>query len=267
MVAKINRGASLYGGSHLQPTESGRSHRPYHCGSPHDCRPHRKSGQCYAADTMGFRQLPCRQQEHGETHTAHSLNPSVDDRLTNGQFAELAREYMQKMGYGDQPYIVYLHEDIDRRHIHIVSTCVKENGEKISDTYEWNRSMKACRELERKFGLKQVEDKRKELLEPYLKKADYQSGDVKKQVSNIVKSVFGTYRYQSFGEYSALLSCFNIEAKQVKGEFGEVPYNGIVYTMTDDRENRYAHPSSLPLSVNATVTKGWKTYRLQRPRV
>lgn len=90
---------------------------------------------------------------------------------------------------------------------------------------------------------------------------------MKKQVSNIVKSVFGTYRYQSFGEYSALLSCFNIEAKQVKGEFGEVPYNGIVYTMTDDTGNRYAHPSSLPLSVNATVTKGWKTYRLQRPRV
>ena len=131
-------------------------------------------------------------------------------------------------------YIVYVHEDISRRHIHIVSTCVNEKGEKIDDAYEWNRSMKACRELERKFGLKQVEDKRKELLEPYLKKADYQSGDVKKQVSNIVKSVFGTYRYQSFGEYSALLSCFNIEAKQVKGEFGEVPYNGIVYIMTDD---------------------------------
>ena len=58
------------------------------------------------------------------------------------------------MGYGDQPYIVYIHEDIDRRHIHIVSTCVNEKGEKIDDAYEWNRSMKACRELERKFGLK-----------------------------------------------------------------------------------------------------------------
>lgn len=57
---------------------------------------------------------------------------------------------------------------------------------------------------------------------------------MKKQVSNIVKSVFGTYRFHSFGEYSALLSCFNIEAKQVKGEFDGVPYNGIVYTMTDD---------------------------------
>ena len=135
-----------------------------------------------------------------------SLNPSVDDRLTVGQCAELAREYMQKMGYGDQPYIVYVHEDIDRRHIHIVSTCVNEKGEKIDDAYEWNRSMKACRELERKFGLKQVEDKRKDLLEPYLKKADYQYGDVKMQVSNIVKSMFGTYRFQSFGEYIAFLS-------------------------------------------------------------
>ena len=74
----------------------------------------------------------------------------------------------------------------------------------------------------------------RELLEPYLKKADYQNGDVKQQVSNILKSVFSTYRFQSFGEYSALLSCFNIEAKQVRGEFEGTPYNGIVYTMTDN---------------------------------
>ena len=188
-----------------------------------------------------------------------SLNPSVDDRLTDGQFAELAREYMQKMGYGDQPYIVYLHEDIDRRHVHIISTCVKENGEKISDAYEWNRSMKACRELERKFGLKQVENKRKELLEPYLKKADYQSGDVKKQVSNIVKSVFGSYRFQSFGEYSALLSCFNIETKQVKGEFDGVPYNGIVYTMTDDTGKPLCTPIKSSLSGSATGMRDWKS--------
>lgn len=94
--------------------------------------------------------------------------------------------------------------------------------------------MKACRELKRKFGLRQVEDKRRELLEPYLKKADYQSGDVKRQVSNILKNVFSTYPFQSFGEYSALLSCFNIEAKQVRGEFEGTPYNDIVYTMTDN---------------------------------
>ena len=94
--------------------------------------------------------------------------------------------------------------------------------------------MKACRELEQMFGLKQIADKRRELLEPYLRKADYTRGDVKQQVSNILKSVFTSYRFQSFGEYSAMLSCFNIEAKQVKGEFDGKPYSGIIYTMTDD---------------------------------
>lgn len=59
-----------------------------------------------------------------------SPNPTLDDNLTDSQFVDLARTYMQKMSYVNQPYIVYLHEDIDRRHIHIVSTCVNENGEK-----------------------------------------------------------------------------------------------------------------------------------------
>ncbi len=234
MVAKINRGVSLYGAV------------IYNQRKVDEATARIIAGNRMMSDLTGNPRNVMQQtlwafdsylsaNRNTEKPVLHiSLNPSVDDRLTDAQFAEVAKEYMQRMGYGDQPYIVYLHEDIDRRHIHIVSTCVKENGEKISDAYEWNRSMKACRELEKRFGLKQVEDKRKELLEPYLKKADYRSGDVKRQVSNIVKSVSGTYRFQSFGEYSALLSCFNIEAKQVRGEFEGTPYNGIVYTMTDD---------------------------------
>ena len=234
MVAKINRGVSLYGAIvyNQQKVDDATARIIYENRMITDVTGNPEQVMRQTIWAFENYLLANKNTEKPVLHI--SLNPSLDDRLTDSQFADLAKEYMQKMGYGDQPYIVYVHEDIGRRHIHIVSTCVNEKGEKIDDAYEWNRSMKACRELERKFGLKQVEDKRKELLEPYLKKADYQSGDVKKQVSNIVKSVFGTYRYQSFGEYSALLSCFNIEAKQVKGEFGEVPYNGIVYTMTDD---------------------------------
>lgn len=234
MVAKINRGASLYGAVIYNQQKvdestariiSGNRMIADVTGNPE----HVMTNTLWAFENY---LLANRNTEKPVLHI--SLNPSADDHLTDTQFADLAKEYMQKMGYGDQPYIVYIHEDIDRRHIHIVSTCVNEKGEKIDDAYEWNRSMKACRELERKFGLKQVEDKRRELLEPYLKKADYQNSDVKQQVSNILKSVFSTYRFRSFGEYSALLSCFNIEAKQVRGEFEGTPYNGIVYTMTDN---------------------------------
>jgi hypothetical protein len=56
-----------------------------------------------------------------------SLNPDPKDVLSDEQLAEIAQIYMQKMGYGDQPFIVYKHEDIERRHIHIVSVLFRKN--------------------------------------------------------------------------------------------------------------------------------------------
>ncbi|WP_303042204.1 conjugal transfer protein MobB [uncultured Duncaniella sp.] len=243
MVAKINRGVSLYGAL------------AYNWQKVDDRTARIISGNGMITDSAncpdmnmqnaiyGFRKYLLANKNTDKPILHISLNPSLDDNLSEKQLAILADEYMRKMGYGSQPYIVFLHEDIERRHIHIVSTCVNERGEKIDDSYEWNRSMRACRELERKFGLQQVADKRRELLEPYLKKADYRDGDVKRQIGNILKSVFSSYRFQSFGEYSALLSCFNIEAKQVKGEHEGTPYNGIVYAITDDS----GRPVSVPV--------------------
>ncbi len=243
MVAKINRGVSLYGAL------------AYNWQKVDDRTARIISGNGMITDSAncpdmnmqnaiyGFRKYLLTNKNTDKPILHISLNPSLDDNLSEKQLAMLADEYMRKMGYGSQPYIVFLHEDIERRHIHIVSTCVNERGEKIDDSYEWNRSMRACRELERKFGLQQVADKRRELLEPYLKKADYRDGDVKRQIGNIFKSVFSSYRFQSFGEYSALLSCFNIEAKQVKGEHEGTPYNGIVYAITDDS----GRPVSVPV--------------------
>ena len=53
-----------------------------------------------------------------------SLNPDPADKVSDEQFTDMAQEYMERMGYGNQPYIVFKHTDIDRTHIHIVSTCV-----------------------------------------------------------------------------------------------------------------------------------------------
>lgn len=234
MVAKINRGASLYGAIIYNQQKVNEATGRIIAGNRMITDSLYDPDRIVSQTMFAFESYLAANRNTEKPILHISLNPTLDDNLTDSQFADLARVYMQKMGYGNQPYIVYLHEDIDRRHIHIVSTCVNENGEKIDDTYEWNRSMKACRELEQMFGLKQIADKRRELLEPYLKKADYTRSDVKQQVSNILKSVFTSYRFQSFGEYSAMLSCFNIEAKQVKGEFDGKPYSGIIYTMTDD---------------------------------
>lgn len=67
-----------------------------------------------------------------------SLNPHPDDKLNDEQLTDIAQEYFEKLGYGDQPYMVYKHEDIDRHHIHIVFLRADEKGKKINDKFEFS---------------------------------------------------------------------------------------------------------------------------------
>ena len=79
-----------------------------------------------------------------------SLNPHPDDMLTDTELQDIAREYLEKMGFGNQPYMVYKHEDIDRHHLHIVTVRVDENGKCISDKNNYYRSKQITRELEKR---------------------------------------------------------------------------------------------------------------------
>ena len=170
-----------------------------------------------------------------------SLNPHPDDKLNDVQLSEIAQEYMDKLGYGAQPYIVYKHEDINRHHIHIVSLRVDEHGKKLNDKFEFRRSKDITREIEKKYSLRPAEkSKDKELTQ--FQKVDYESGDIKKQISNTVKGVINSYRFQSFGEFKTLLSLYNIHAEEVKGEVTGRPYHGIVYSATDDSGDKQGNP-------------------------
>lgn len=170
-----------------------------------------------------------------------SLNPHPDDKLNDVQLSEIAQEYMDKLGYGAQPYIVYKHEDINRHHIHIVSLRVDEHGKKLNDKFEFRRSKDITREIEEKYSLRPAEKTKDRELTQF-QKVDYESGDIKKQISNTVKGVMSSYRFQSFGEFKTLLSLYNIHAEEVKGEIRGRPYHGIVYSATDDDGNKQGNP-------------------------
>ena len=140
---------------------------------------------------------------------------------------------------------------IARHHIHIVSIRVDETGKKINDKFEHIRSKQITRELEQKYGLHPAE-KKQAAERPELKKVDYRAGDVKHQLSNTVKALASSYRFQSFTEYKALLSIDNVQAEEVKGEANGKPYNGIVYSATNDKGVKQGNPfksSSLGKSV------------------
>ena len=102
-----------------------------------------------------------------------SLNPDPSDKVSDERFMQMAQQYMKEMGYATQPYIVYKHTDIERTHIHIVTTCVQLDGSKIPDSYDHHRSMAACRSLEKTFDLRPANEKTQRHEKPIFKPVEY----------------------------------------------------------------------------------------------
>ena len=127
-----------------------------------------------------------------------SLNPHPDEKLSNEQLVQIAKEYMEALGYGNQPYIVFKHNDIAREHIHIVSLRVESRGRKINDKFEKRRSKKITDALEKRFGLipsSKVADKAVE----ETPKIDTTQRNIKEQMSNVVRMVLKHYCFCSLG--------------------------------------------------------------------
>ena len=169
-----------------------------------------------------------------------SLNPHPDDRLSDQDFEILAREYLDKLGFGEQPYVIYKHEDIDRHHIHIVTVNVNEEGKRLNQDFLYRRSKKITTELEEKYNLHKAQ---REKISPDtpITKVD-SNGDIKRQVANTVKMVGMRYKFQSMGEYNAILGLYNVRCDTADGRVNGREYHGLVYFATDDNGNKIATP-------------------------
>ena len=169
-----------------------------------------------------------------------SLNPHPDDKLTDQDFEILAREYLEKLGFGEQPFIIYKHADIVRHHIHIVTVNVNEQGKRLNQDFLFRRSKRITTELEEKYNLHKAQ---REKITPDMpiKKVD-PSGDIKRQVANTVKMVGMRYQFQTIGEYNAILSLYNIRCEQTDGRVNGREYHGLVYFATDDEGKVIANP-------------------------
>ena len=178
-----------------------------------------------------------------EKHTLHiSLNPDPNDKVSDDKFREMAELYMKEMGYAEQPFVVFKHTDIDRSHIHIVSVCVDEQGKKISDKFEKMRSMNICRDLEKKYSLIPATEKKRNQNDKVFHPLNYQAGDVKSQIASVIRHLPNYYKYQTLGEYNALLSMFNITTEKIEGELQGKMQQGLLYIPLNEKGERAGHP-------------------------
>ena len=170
-----------------------------------------------------------------------SLNPHPDEKLSDEQLTQIAKEYMEALGYGKQPYIVFKHNDIAREHIHIVSLRVDFDGNKINDKFEGRRSKKITNALEKKYNLI-PSSKVSERTTTETPKVNVVQGNIKEQVANTVRSAMKHYTFCSLGELNAVLRKYNLAVEEVKTEYRGKQYDGLVYVPTDDKGNKVSTP-------------------------
>lgn len=160
-----------------------------------------------------------------------TLNFHPDDQLDMGIMQQITSGYMEKIGFGEQPFIAYQHLDAAHPHIHIATTRIQRDGKPIfTNKIGWRLSEPARKALEEKFGLVKAQG-RKLSNEPYLGHAEYGALPTKKQLDNITKAVMRDYAYTSFAEYRAVLAQFNVSVDRGVGDSVMFQKKGLVYSI------------------------------------
>ncbi|NOS93040.1 MAG: relaxase/mobilization nuclease domain-containing protein [Cyclobacteriaceae bacterium] len=182
-----------------------------------------------------------------KTNALHiSLNFDVTEKLEVRKLKAIAQTYMERIGFGEQPYLVYQHTDAAHPHIHIVSTLIRSNGKRIDiHNLGRNQSEKARKEIETEFNLVQAESKSKkkpELQPIEASKAIYGKSETKRTISNTVRWITQRYKYTSLPELNAALRQFNVIANRGSEETQMFKKKGLHYSLLDEDGNKVGIP-------------------------
>ncbi len=175
-----------------------------------------------------------------------SLNFAVGENLDKDTLQQIANEYMEGLGFGRQPYLVYQHYDAGHPHLHLVSTNIKPDGERISFHLLANRASERSRkQVELNYGLVKAEDQRqaekiagKLCLEPIV----YGKSETKRAITNVISGVIRNYKFTSLAEFNVVLNQYNVLADRGAKDTRIYKKNGLVYWALDANGSKTGVP-------------------------
>nr|WP_304650216.1 relaxase/mobilization nuclease domain-containing protein [uncultured Bacteroides sp.] len=162
-------------------------------------------------------------------HIALSFSKENTPRLDNEVMAQIAREYMERMGIKDTQYIIGRHFDKEHPHMHIAFNRINNNGKTIPDRNDRFRSGRICKELTKKYGLHFAGGKEQVKIDRL-----HEPDKTRYELYQILKTEVGRCR-----NWVTLLGRLNLQGVDVqfkyKGQSNEI--QGIVFTMNGYRFN------------------------------
>ena len=145
-----------------------------------------------------------------------SVNPSQTDGLSEEKVKELVADIMEGLGFANQPYAVYRHDDIERRHYHVVSIRTDSNGRKIPSRQENRRCLLLQETLSMKYGFIVGCTTNEQLDRIQTHQARFSPGkaDTAVQIDSIVRYCC-TYRFTSYTQFRFLLGTYGVSVTEV----------------------------------------------------
>ena len=169
-----------------------------------------------------------------------SLNLPHGEHLDDNTFLKISKEYMDNMGYGEQPYVVVRHNDTKHEHVHIVTTNVKEDGKVLGIFNSYRRNIATHQYLERKYDLSPSPSTKQERQLPIYRLPDLQFGmDAEKgtkfYLQDVLNGINQKYKVRSFKELARLVRPYHIELRTSKNETGRI---GVAYGLNNQKGYR-----------------------------
>jgi hypothetical protein len=77
----------------------------------------------------------------------HAVLSCKGNELSGEQLKGYVLDIMNRLGYADNPILIYEHSDTANHHVHIVTSRINKNGKKINDSFERQRANNILSEL------------------------------------------------------------------------------------------------------------------------
>ncbi|WP_159798918.1 relaxase/mobilization nuclease domain-containing protein [Flavobacterium sp. MK4S-17] len=182
-------------------------------------------------------------------HISLNFDPSEKD-LPVEKLTAIAAEYMEDIGFGSQPYLVYRHFDAGHPHLHLVSTNILPDGSRIDLHHLGIRKSEPARKrIEEAFGLVKAQDRNTARLHvdrPGTGPAVYGKSETRSAIQNVLEAVLDRYRYTSLHELNAVLGIYNVKAERGRESSRVEKHKGLYYRII----NSYGQPVGVPIKAS-----------------
>jgi hypothetical protein len=99
-------------------------------------------GEMTKRDYIAYFTALSQTNERVKNRQFHAVISTKGQSHTAEELTAIAEEYLYRMGYGTNPYLIYFHQDTDNNHVHLVSSRVNTEGVKVNDSFEKRESLR-----------------------------------------------------------------------------------------------------------------------------